>query len=310
MAYDILSLTRFMMTYKFSKAKGIGKPSIKSMLTRDLLAVPNYLSTLLSIALLLLVNNLNFGALAESKNGELEHPLDLLTSPDGLAKEEIKIYRYQPFYFLYGNPRSRVQISLLASPINEIPLFFGYTQRIKWSLLEVSIPIEEVQYHPDMFWRFDKIIDNTFVDIGVEHISNGKSGAGSHSLFQAFSRMHWQQGWQRWRLGAKFKTHLAFGQGRGLDEFVRHYGFWEAGFSLVQSGSDVHSPKFGMSVLFAFGGASGFDWRYGRQSLELRYDISPVQDPIYLTLVAEIGYAELLKEVDRYQRSLLLGISF
>lgn len=67
------------------------------------------------------------------------------------------------------------------------PLRFGYSQRSWWNIAADSAPFTEHNYNPEVFWRFDQperpMLGNPpFVDvIGLEHQSNGLSGAESRS---------------------------------------------------------------------------------------------------------------------------------
>lgn len=243
----------------------------------------------------------------EEQDEEIE---ELVTTPDGFPRSEIKIYRYKPFYMLYGNPLTKVQISLIASPIPSVPVFIGYTQRILWKLRETSIPIEEVQFNPDMFYRFHDLIPKTYTDVGVEHISNGQRGLNSRSYFQNFIRLQWQSRKGQVSYGAKFKLFNTYAKGAGLDHFGKYVGFWESGLSISKLYSNSNSIHYSLDANFSMAGPQGIDWRLGKQELGFKYNINPFIDPIFITLHAAFGYNETLREFDHYRRSLRFGIEF
>lgn len=239
-----------------------------------------------------------------------DEPSELVTRADGSPRNEIRIYRYKPFYIRFANPRSKLQISLATALLPGVPLFAGYNQRIVWQLLEKSIPIEEVQFQPDMFWRITGLFSDTYSDIGMEHISNGQKGENSRSFFRLFLRLQSHKRFARWLLASQFRLMSNFGKGGGLEGYDRYTGLWQSVLDLGRLDESGRQQTFGVSIGIALGGDYGLDWRYGSQFVQLKFDISPVSDPFFLLLRAEWGYGETLKVYDRYHRSLQMGIEF
>ena len=111
---------------------------------------------------------------------------------------------YEPVYFDVGGNDSRMarfQISLkyrLFTPDDpQNPglwdnLYLGYTQTSLWDLHSDSNPFVDTSFKPSLFWRQDSILqpDNSSfflgLQTGVEHESNGKSGADSRSVNFAY----------------------------------------------------------------------------------------------------------------------------
>lgn len=103
-------------------------------------------------------------------------------------------------YFIVGNRperNARFQISFkyrLFTPTdtNEARFwqhfYMGYTQTAIWDLSSDSMPFVDTTYNPSLFWRQDALLSSAdrrkFIglDVGVEHMSNGKSGEDSRSL--------------------------------------------------------------------------------------------------------------------------------
>src|SRR5690606_10934775 len=115
------------------------------------------------------------------------------------------ISTYEPVYFDVGQKdgtNARFQLSFkyrLATPEDPArPGFFnhvylGYTQLALWDLDGDSKPFVDVTYNPSLFWHKDRIWSPDahspfYVGLatGVEHKSNGKSGADSRSVNDVF----------------------------------------------------------------------------------------------------------------------------
>jgi phospholipase A1 len=72
--------------------------------------------------------------------------------------------------------------------------YFGYTQNSLWDLSSDSKAFRDTSYRPQLFWKWDRSDDKTFVDsvrIGFEHESNGRDGERSRSINIAFIRPEW-----------------------------------------------------------------------------------------------------------------------
>jgi phospholipase A1/A2 len=118
--------------------------------------------------------------------------------------------RYKPIYFAYNNPITKIQFSFKSPIIEDIPLYFAYTQLIFWKLLAESKPFLDATYNPELFyrlkWPHKKEIN---IDIGIfEHNSNGKDGAASRSYNQTYARINYFIELQSWiiQLTGKFRS--------------------------------------------------------------------------------------------------------
>lgn len=112
---------------------------------------------------------------------------------------------YEPVYFdvgQKGGTNARFQLSFKyrlstpddpARPAFVDHLYLGYTQLALWDLDGDSKPFVDVTYNPSLFWQKDRIWSPGqhspfYVGLatGVEHKSNGRSGAESRSLNDVF----------------------------------------------------------------------------------------------------------------------------
>lgn len=115
------------------------------------------------------------------------------------------ISTYEPIYFdagQKGGTNARFQLSFkyrLATPEDPARpgffnhLYLGYTQLALWDLDGDSKPFVDVTYNPSLFWHKERVWSPAehspfYVGLatGVEHQSNGKSGAESRSLNDVF----------------------------------------------------------------------------------------------------------------------------
>lgn len=114
------------------------------------------------------------------------------------------ISSYEPVYFDVGNrngANARFQISFkyrLLSPEPNAPsqwydhFYLGYTQTSIWDLAGRSKPFVDTTYNPAVFWHNPILWESgnsrwaAGLASGISHRSNGKSGADSRSLNEAF----------------------------------------------------------------------------------------------------------------------------
>lgn len=107
------------------------------------------------------------------------------------AAAEIQFYR--PNYVIAGFDRSnqvKFQFSVRYRFVEEMPIYFAYTQRSFWDLYDWdrSTPFRESNYNPALFWEGRPTSGSVLraVRLGVDHESNGKSGVSSRSWNRVF----------------------------------------------------------------------------------------------------------------------------
>jgi outer membrane phospholipase A len=91
--------------------------------------------------------------------------------------------------------------------------YFGYTQNSLCDLSSDSKAFRDTSYRPQLFWKWDRADDKTFLDsvrIGFEHESNGRDGPRSRSINIAFIRPEW---------------HLSFANGHELQFTPKLYRY-------------------------------------------------------------------------------------
>lgn len=111
----------------------------------------------------------------------------------------IHLFRFEPNYFLLGTPDTKVQLSFKLEPIKHSPIYIGFTQTLFWNLFSQSLPFEDINYNPSIFYRL-RLNKTSYLEfIAIEHESNGQGDAESRS-------------WNR--SGLRYQTYQSLSQGR------------------------------------------------------------------------------------------------
>ncbi|OWT69149.1 MULTISPECIES: phospholipase A [unclassified Achromobacter] len=123
--------------------------------------------------------------------------------PNRLSGVLAGLSEYQPMYFdirTRDRTTARFQVSFkyrLFTPDASDPkfwdkLYLGYTQTSLWDLQGESRPFIDTTFNPSLFWLNDNMWTSQSqnwragLQAGVEHMSNGKAGADSRSVNDAF----------------------------------------------------------------------------------------------------------------------------
>lgn len=153
--------------------------------------------------ILALLLSVRLGAESANSKDDGEAPL-VSTESNKVGKIEREdseiLQRHQPFYFVYGDPTSKLQISFKSPMVRRIPLYFAYTQLMFWALSEESKPFRDLTYNPELFYRI-KFPDSVFqsLDLGIwSHMSNGKGGSDSRSYDKNYARINMEKEFTRW----------------------------------------------------------------------------------------------------------------
>lgn len=93
---------------------------------------------------------------------------------------------FEPLYFVYGNPTTKVKISFKYKLVENYPVYIGYNQLVFWDIGKDSNPFRDATYSPELFYRWTRPNPAAFVRsvdfIPFWHMSNGKRAEDSRSL--------------------------------------------------------------------------------------------------------------------------------
>lgn len=148
--------------------------------------------------------------------GKEDYHRNTLLVPTGKIKrleeqDQSILQRHNPFYFAYGNPLSKLQLSFKTPLFRKVPVYFGYTQIMFWALTDDSKPFRDSTYNPELFYRYqnDKWGQFESIDFGAwNHMSNGKAEKDSRSLEKQYIRANIAREGKRWV--TRFSAELAY----------------------------------------------------------------------------------------------------
>lgn len=221
---------------------------------------------------------------------------------------------YRPNYFLYGSQTSKLQISAKLQLIQDLDLYFAYTQLMFWDLGSESKPFYDLNYNPDFFYRIKKDQEgSSWVDLGFyEHESNGLEGDKSRSWDRSYIRYVFVTPIStEAKLYTSLRAWFAYDSyDEGNRDIQRYRGIWEANVTLTQ----FLGPFFGrhdLTLRIYPGGASTTDPLKGGQELTFRY-IRATHLKILPVISFQIfnGYGERLLDYDKRTTEFRVGISF
>lgn len=230
---------------------------------------------------------------------------------------------YEPFYFIAGtkSPNAKFQISFKyrffserGSFVQEYPALKGfhlaYTQTSLWDWAGPSAPFLDSSYKPEFFYAMEQVDkgrwgDGYRLDLqgGVQHESNGKSGADSRSLNIAYLQptlVLGQEGGPQLSLAPRVWAYLGdLGDNPDIAKF-RGY----VGMRAVAGWAD--------SVQLSTTGRVGDAWDRGSLQLDLTYPLMKLLGgnlPVYLHLQYFWGYGETLLRYNDRTSSFRAGFS-
>jgi outer membrane phospholipase A len=241
----------------------------------------------------------------------LGNPINALAYLDETRAETVLISPYKPTYLLLGSVNTKIELSFKGQLVEQVPLFFGYTQLMFWDLFKDSSPFSDINYNPEVFYRGIFFQDTRrWIDFGLfEHESNGKGGDDSRSWDRAYLRYsdQWKLG-ERFTLNASAKAWVPYAtidnsdiaKYRGLAEFtVSFSGFLGRFFE-----------RDDLIFRFYLGGATYINPLQGGQELTFRVKSAP-RKFLPLTVIQLFhGYGENLLNYRDNRTALRAGIGF
>lgn len=214
-----------------------------------------------------------------------------------------------------GRPDTKVQLSLKARVVESIPIYMAYTQLMIWELFTQSPYFSDLNYNPEVFYRFmigsatDGVPQN-WLDLSIfEHESNGKGGVQERSWNRFYARYQWvTRAGEHSHLNWSVQAWLPYwttdnpdiAQYRGLGEFNLTLS------DFLGEGLDRND----LTIRVYLGGAEYLNPLRGGQELTMRFKTS--QRKVLPLVVAQIfhGYAENLLNYQQNKIGLRLGIGF
>lgn len=150
------------------------------------------------------------------------------------ANKYQKFSFHQPTYFVFGDDDLKLQFSFKYRLAKTFSLYFAYSQLMFWDIWKESRPFDDVNYKPEIFYRFLETHSGTFrsFDMGWLHTSNGQGDEElkSRSLDRIFVRSNIATKFRRHNIGAVLMVYQIYNEDVTNDDIVNYLGYWDAHF--------------------------------------------------------------------------------
>ncbi len=220
--------------------------------------------------------------------------------------DALAISEYQQTYFITGEPDTKIQLSFQFRLFKEYATYFGYTQRMFWELYkEESSPFSDVNFMPDLFYRFDTETWNYVqnIEAGYVHMSNGQSEPESRTVDAVFARFIW-----RGRFFTSLNTKYYFNKEKANRDFTKYVGPFELQLQLKDIFKILYAPQdFYMRVYT--GGDWGEDLSRTSVELGLRYRFFGSDSSPGIFMQYFRGYGEKILTYNKIDESYRIGFS-
>lgn len=205
-----------------------------------------------------------------------------------------KFSLYQPSYFVFGEENLKIQFSAKYRVAKNYDLYLAYTQVMFWSIYKKSLPFEDINYNPEIFYRIlegEKDFIRS-VDLGHQHTSNGQDGVKSRSINRIFLKTNFATNFGRNNILGEFKLQDIYNKDITNASIVEHMGFWE--LKIIVTHILVHeAQRLDLEYRF-FSGKKVVDLHKGGREIGLIYKLNSVNFNPAFYVQYYSGYAETL----------------
>ncbi len=224
-------------------------------------------------------------------------------------RDKFNFTYYEPLYFIFGNPASRINFSFKYEFIRNVPFYLGYVQNVFWLLKDRSKPFQDANFNPRLFYRFDLNREDTesYIDlIPYEHKSNGQDSIRSRSFDGSGAKISKRVEYENWSFKAYLKGLWRYrydGTNKDIEEFV---GPFEMGFSILQYSFDW-LDRGELSYRLYTAGKYGED--FSRASHEVGFSFRIFGDVLTPSIYFQYfnGYSESLLHYDKREDNFRIG---
>jgi phospholipase A1 len=234
---------------------------------------------------------------------------------EDLDKEEATLLqRHQPFYFAYGRPLTKVQLSFKVPVVKDVPLYFAYSQLMFWALEENSKPFRDLTYNPELFYRYS-LTDGAYilksVDIGFwNHNSNGKRDVDSRSYNKSYLRFNLAHSFSHWIFRASIQASALYDfdpTNRDIQDYISPLSF---SFSVAQLFDTTWVDKTELTLQASPGGKFANQWGHGGYQASLSFRLGHINLVPAFYLQYYTGYAESLLNYNQREQEFRAGVIF
>lgn len=232
---------------------------------------------------------------------------ELVDSTFGTERNS-KFSFHQPVYFIFGDDDLKLQFSFKYRMARRVPVYFAYSQLMFWKIYDDSKPFEDVNYKPELFYRFQENRSKVFTsfDFGYLHTSNGKGGDESRSLERIFLRSNVVSKVRRHDVGVIFMVYSIYKKSPYNKDIIDHLGYWDATFYVTDI---IRIDKQRIDFeLRAYAGKELVNFDQGAYQIGLIYRVGSDKFNPSIYLQRFEGYAENLLNYDKRRSEWRLGL--
>ncbi len=216
---------------------------------------------------------------------------------------------YLPNYFAFGKDDLKLQFSGKYRVAKKANIYLAYTQLMFWNIYDASMPFEEINYNPEIFYRILEDQTNYLrsLDIGVLHTSNGEDGAISRSINRAYVKLNGVRKIDRFNLITLLQFHYIFNRDSQSEHIHDYLGYWDLKMALTHL---ITHNKQHLDLEFRiYAGKRFFNFDKGAREIGLLYNFESenFNPNIYFQYFS--GYGENLLFQNKKQESYRLGLS-
>lgn len=227
-------------------------------------------------------------------------------------QDQAYLLRHNPFYFAYANPTSKLQLSFKTRFVQDVPLYFGYTQLMFWELLHDSKPFGDLTFNPELFYRFNMRNWGWFLDtadVGWAHNSNGKAGTATRSFNEVYVRVGLKKEFNRWITVLSVRGSYLHAFDDTNKNIQRYIGPLSLKLSFIQL-YDAWIDKSELVIQATPGGKFADNWGKGGYQFSASFRLGRMKVIPSFYLQYYTGYAESLLNYNKAVSTFRGGIIF
>jgi outer membrane phospholipase A len=223
-----------------------------------------------------------------------------------LQPELLRLSVHKGFFFLYGNPSGKVQISAKHQLIAGDNFYVAYTQLMVWEFGKDSTPFSDVNFNPEFFYRHT-VNQRFYIDLGpFEHDSNGRDGSASRSINTTYVRFSNIFDLGPGEIETGVKVFALWGLDSNTPDQRDYMGFWNG--TVAWSFKDYFLPYWQIYFHVQPGEAWGNRFDRGNEEVGLSMKFEHGTTLPFLFIQYFNGYGETLLQYDHPSSAIRIGL--
>lgn len=255
-------------------------------------------------------NNKASPVISEQNSPAVQESVPILPFKEAEAVDIFNLSYYEPLYFVFGNPTSKVQLSFKYQFIRALPVFFGFNQNIFWYLSRYSHPFRDVNFNPKVFYRLyfhESDDDQDYLDfIPYEHKSNGQAEPTSRSWDGSGAKIHWSFHWKQWAIKSYMKAMFVYNLDPTNKDIREYTGPLEFGVSLLQFDWGTFN-KGEVTYKLSTGGKNSLNFKRSGHELGFVFRLFGINITPAFYIQYFYGYSESLINYNKKEHNIRFG---